>query len=74
MRIEPRLRVFVAAGRFDSLNMCEGNREIINGLPAALSKRFTSRCYEGGHMIYRDPASRIQLSADIARFVAEKEH
>jgi carboxypeptidase C (cathepsin A) len=73
MRIEPRLRVFVAAGRFDSLNMCEGNREIINGLPAALSKRFTGRCYEGGHMIYRDPASRIQLSADIARFVAEKD-
>jgi carboxypeptidase C (cathepsin A) len=69
MRIEPDLRVFVAAGRYDSLNMCEGNREIIAGLPAALSNRFTSRCYEGGHMIYRDPSSRIQLSRDIAAFV-----
>ena len=74
MRIEPDLRVFVAAGRYDSLNMCEGNREIIAGLPPALSKRFTSRCYEGGHMIYRDPQSRSELSSDIAAFVANAAH
>jgi carboxypeptidase C (cathepsin A) len=68
MRIEPGLRVFVAAGRYDSLNMCEGNRAIVQGLEPALSRRFTTRCYEGGHMIYRDEPSRLELSKDIADF------
>ncbi|HET8749443.1 MAG TPA: hypothetical protein VFM42_01745, partial [Sphingomicrobium sp.] len=69
MRMEPRLRVFVAAGRYDSLNMCEGNRAIVEGLEPGLSRRFTTRCYEGGHMIYRDEPSRLELSKDIADFV-----
>lgn len=69
MRMEPELRVFVAAGRYDSLNMCEGNLDMIARLEPPLAKRIASHCYEGGHMIYRDPPSRIRLSADIARFV-----
>jgi carboxypeptidase C (cathepsin A) len=69
MHMEPQLRVFVAAGRYDSLNMCEGNEAIVEGLDRALSRRFTTRCYEGGHMIYRDELSRIALSNDIEDFV-----
>jgi carboxypeptidase C (cathepsin A) len=71
MRIDHQLRVFVAAGRFDSLNMCEGNVTMTGKLEADLSQRFSDHCYEGGHMMYRDPNSRLQLSADIAKFIAE---
>jgi carboxypeptidase C (cathepsin A) len=71
MRIDHQLRVFVAAGRFDSLNMCEGNLMMTGKLEENLSQRFSDHCYEGGHMMYRDPNTRLQLSADIARFIAE---
>jgi carboxypeptidase C (cathepsin A) len=71
MRIDHHLRVFVAAGRFDSLNMCEGNLRMSGKLEQDLSQRFSHHCYEGGHMMYRDAATRLQLSADIGRFIAE---
>jgi carboxypeptidase C (cathepsin A) len=72
MRADPGLRVFVAAGRYDSLNMCEGNLGMIATLPKALAERFTSRCYDGGHMMYRDATARIQLSKDIKDFVSRR--
>jgi carboxypeptidase C (cathepsin A) len=71
MRIDHDLRVFVAAGRYDSLNMCEGNLRMAAKLEEDLSRRFTNRCYEGGHMMYRDQPTRLQLSDDIGRFVAQ---
>lgn len=71
MQIDHDLRVFVAAGRYDSLNMCEGNLQMAAKLVANLSRRFTNRCYEGGHMMYRDQATRLALSDDIGRFIAE---
>lgn len=71
MRKDPGIKVFVAAGRYDSLNMCEGNRHMSGKLEPALAQRFTHRCYEGGHMMYRDKATRLLLSRDLARFIAE---
>lgn len=70
MRQDAGLKVFVAAGRFDSLNMCEGNLRMTAKLEPALSDRFTHACYEGGHMMYRDQPTRLQLSQDLARFIA----
>jgi carboxypeptidase C (cathepsin A) len=69
MRLDPAIQVFVAAGRYDSLNMCEGNVRMSAKLEPALAQRFTHACYEGGHMMYRDPATRLQLSLDLARFL-----
>jgi carboxypeptidase C (cathepsin A) len=69
MRLNPGLKVFVGAGRYDSYNMCEGNVRESEKLEPALAKRFTDICYEGGHMMYRDPATRLQLSTDIAHFL-----
>jgi len=69
MRIDKNIRVFVAAGRYDSLNMCEGNQLMSAKLESALSARFTHRCYEGGHMMYRDQQTRLKLSNDIATFL-----
>lgn len=69
MRSNHELRVFVAAGQFDSLNMCAGNLRMVGKLEPELSKRFTNRCYEGGHMMYRDQPTRLQLARDLERFI-----
>jgi hypothetical protein len=69
MRVDRHLRVFVAAGRYDSLNMCEGNLAMAAKLEPDLAHRFSNRCYEGGHMMYRDQPTRLQLSEDIGRFI-----
>jgi carboxypeptidase C (cathepsin A) len=69
MRADPSIQVFVAAGRYDSLNMCEGNLKMTAKLEPALSSRFEHHCYEGGHMMYRVQASRLQLSQDLAAFI-----
>lgn len=70
MRADPRLQVYVAAGRYDSLNMCEGNRRMTAKLEPELARRFTHACYEGGHMMYRDQQTRLRMSNDLARFIA----
>jgi carboxypeptidase C (cathepsin A) len=71
MRVDHHLRVFVAAGRYDSLNMCEGNLRMAAKLEDDLSRRFSNHCYEGGHMMYRDQPTRLQLSEDIGHFITE---
>ena len=71
MRVDRHLRVFVAAGRYDSLNMCEGNLRMAAKLEDDLSRRFSNHCYEGGHMMYRDQPTRLKLSEDIGRFITE---
>ena len=71
MRTDQEIKVFVAAGRYDSYNMCEGNGYMTSKLEPQLAQRFTDKCYEGGHMMYRDQATRLQLSEDIARFLRE---
>jgi len=70
MRQDPQLRVFVAAGRYDSLNACAGNAAIVAGMDTGLAQRFRTRCYDGGHMMYRDAAARLQLARDVRSFVA----
>ena len=70
MRQDRSIRVFVGAGRFDSLNMCEGNLRMSAKLEPDLSRRFSQHCYEGGHMMYRDQPTRLQLARDLEAFVS----
>ena len=69
MTAEPNLRVFVAQGRFDPTNSCEGVRRIVAGLGSGMARRIETRCYEGGHMMYRDEPERIRLSDDLTKFI-----
>lgn len=71
MRKDKDIKVYVAAGRYDSLNMCEGNVHMINKLEPDLVKRFTSKCYEGGHMMYRVASTRLQIAQDLAKFIED---
>lgn len=67
MRSDPRLRVFAAVGRFDSLNRCDGDAIIVKNYPRDLSSRFTLKCYEGGHAL--DGDVRKQRLEDIRAFI-----
>jgi hypothetical protein len=69
MRLDKTLKVYVAAGRYDSYNMCEGNVRMTAKLEPELANRFTHACYEGGHMMYRDQATRLKISEDLAAFL-----
>ncbi|TAJ71987.1 MAG: peptidase S10 [Phenylobacterium sp.] len=63
--LNPDLKVLVAAGSFDSLNSCSSNGEVARNLPTPLKGAVTFKCYEGGHMFYRDQPSRLAFSRDI---------
>jgi carboxypeptidase C (cathepsin A) len=66
----PKLKVLVAAGLYDSLNSCAANDEAGRNLPPALKSAVTFRCYAGGHMMYRDQPARLQLSRDVKALIA----
>ncbi len=61
---------FIAAGLYDSLNSCAANRRLVSALEPAIGSNLTAMCYEGGHMMYDDPAIRAQMTKDVAAFVA----
>jgi carboxypeptidase C (cathepsin A) len=71
--LNPKLRVMVAAGLYDSLNSCAANEDVLTRIDAAVARQFTLHCYSGGHMMYRDEAAHAQLGADIAAFVKNGE-
>ena len=70
LALSPTLKVLVASGRHDSLASCARDAATAQILPPALKTQITYRCYEGGHMFYRDSAARRQFSADVADMVA----
>jgi carboxypeptidase C (cathepsin A) len=69
MRAAPQLRTWVAAGLYDSLNSCAGNRATVAALPSDIAARFVLRCFEGGHMMYDDPAETLRFGREFAAFV-----
>jgi len=71
LKRDPELRVFVATGRFDPLNMCEGNVLATATLASDLSRRITNRCYESGHIVFREDGARASFLADVRRFLRD---
>jgi carboxypeptidase C (cathepsin A) len=71
MAINPRLKVFVAAGLYDSLNSCAVNDHLVPALEADVRSNFTALCYEGGHAMYDEPRIRGEMTRDVLRFIQE---
>ena len=71
MKINPSLKVFVAAGLYDSLNSCAGNSYLVSELDPEIRENFTLACYEGGHAMYHDGDVRLQIQHDIAEFIKQ---
>ena len=69
MTLQPELRVFVALGRYDPTNTCEGERQAVATLKPEFTRRITIKCYDAGHMMYRDEAERVKVSDDLRAFV-----
>lgn len=74
MKLLPEMRVFLALGRYDPTNVCEGQVLAIATLPADLQRRIVTRCYDAGHMMFRDYEERVKVSNDLAGFVAAAVH
>lgn len=66
----PRLRAFVAMGLYDPTNSCDGVSHAVATLPADQADRVTVRCYDGGHMMFRDDDQRARLLDDLRQFEA----
>jgi carboxypeptidase C (cathepsin A) len=69
MTLDPWLKLFVAAGKYDSLNSCADLDWSVSHLDPALAKHISLGCYAGGHMMYDTKAARVALRDDIAAFV-----
>jgi len=70
--LNPKLRVLVASGLYDSLANCAGDDETAKTLPAPLKAAMAFRCYPGGHMMYRDAPTRLSFSRDVRALVSGK--
>jgi carboxypeptidase C (cathepsin A) len=68
MALNPSLRAFAAAGLYDSLNSCAANAALVSQLEPPLAANIIAKCYDGGHMMYEEPAIRRQVTSDIAVF------
>lgn len=69
MKLNPRMKVLVAAGIYDSLNSCSANQNLLERLEPKVAKNFRMQCYPGGHMMYLDADVRKRLSTDITEFI-----
>ncbi|HEV2386287.1 MAG TPA: hypothetical protein VGS20_03430 [Candidatus Acidoferrales bacterium] len=68
--IDPRIKVMVASGIYDLTTACTVDREIARHLPPKLERAITFKCYAGGHMMYRNPPIRLQLTRDVMALIA----
>lgn len=71
MTRDPGLRLFVAAGEYDSLNSCADNAWSVAHLEPRVARNVSLGCYGAGHMMYDTRGPRLRLRDDIARFVTK---
>lgn len=72
MQIDPSIKVFMAAGLYDSLNSCADNNYLVAHIqPPEFGRNVTTGCYRGGHMMYDTKEARYQLKHDVAAFVRQ---
>ncbi len=65
LALDPRLRVLIAHGMFDTITPYFATRYLIDHIPAyGNADRLQLRVYPGGHMHYTRDASRALLRAD----------
>ncbi len=69
MAMNPKLKVLVGAGLYDSLNSCSANEELMNHIQRAEAANFTLKCYLGGHDFQRDPETEPLFIADMKTFI-----
>jgi carboxypeptidase C (cathepsin A) len=68
----PRTKVLIANGRYDLVTPYLGSRWLIDqlSLPPAVRANVQLQVYDGGHMMYMRPKSRVALAADAGKLFA----
>lgn len=66
----PSMKVLVAAGMYDGFQPCASGAQIAADLPPELRPSVAFKCYVGGHAMYLDAATRVELSRDIKALIA----
>jgi carboxypeptidase C (cathepsin A) len=69
LTINPRMKVLVAAGLYDSFLPCATGGEIERQLPPNLRQSIRFKCYTGGHAMYEDAATRAEFSRDVKALI-----
>lgn len=69
LKRDKTMRVFVSTGRYDAMNMCEGDVLATATLPVDLSARMENHCYEAGHITYQDDLARPKMLGDLTSFI-----
>lgn len=69
MQRDPQLKLFVAAGQYDSLNSCALNAWIAKQLDPQIAANVTLGCYPAGHIMYDTATARAALRKDVEKFV-----
>jgi hypothetical protein len=70
LALNPHMKVLVAAGMYDSFLPCASGAELDRQLPSNLRSAITFKCYVGGHAMYKDAATRTELSGDVKAMMA----
>jgi carboxypeptidase C (cathepsin A) len=70
MTRNPKLRLFVASGRYDLATPYFATQYTLDhlGLTRELATHVTSEYYPAGHMMYIEPGSLVKLKKDLAKF------
>ena len=69
LALNPRMRVLVAAGMYDSFLPCAVGSETEKQLPPNLRQSITFKCYAGGHAMYKDDPIRAELTRDVEALI-----
>jgi carboxypeptidase C (cathepsin A) len=71
LALNPRMKVLVAAGMYDSFLPCATGAELHRQLPSNLRQAITFKCYVGGHAMYKDASTRTEFSRDVKAMIAK---
>jgi hypothetical protein len=69
LALNPRMKVLVAAGMYDSFLPCASGAELDRQLPSNLRQSITFKCYVGGHAMYKDASTRTEFSRDVKAMI-----
>lgn len=69
LAINPRMKVLVAGGMYDSFLPCAEGEAIERHLPPNMRQSLTFKCYVGGHAMYEDPPTRADFSRDATALI-----
>jgi carboxypeptidase C (cathepsin A) len=69
IKLNPKLRVFVAQGAYDPLGGCSINAERARRLQSPFREATQYKCYDGAHQMYLDMPARTLFSDDMKSFI-----